>query len=50
MMFRAVLCVLALGITSAFQAPRNAWTRTTPMMSDALYAPTVRLLSHPIRH
>lgn len=36
MMFRAVLCILALGIdtTGAFQAPaRSGWTRTTPLMS-----------------
>eukprot|EP00618_Florenciella_parvula_P007726 CAMPEP_0119541792 /NCGR_PEP_ID=MMETSP1344-20130328/53179_1 /TAXON_ID=236787 /ORGANISM="Florenciella parvula, Strain CCMP2471" /LENGTH=285 /DNA_ID=CAMNT_0007585859 /DNA_START=125 /DNA_END=982 /DNA_ORIENTATION=+ len=39
MMFRAVLCVLALGMTSAFQAPARSasgWTRTTPLKSMAV--------------
>mmetsp|Transcript_6067 Transcript_6067/g.10381 ORF Transcript_6067/g.10381 Transcript_6067/m.10381 type:complete len:289 (+) Transcript_6067:75-941(+) len=33
-MFRAVICILALGVVSAFQAPaRNGWVRSTARMS-----------------
>eukprot|EP00619_Florenciella_sp_RCC1007_P005873 CAMPEP_0205920882 /NCGR_PEP_ID=MMETSP1325-20131115/11910_1 /ASSEMBLY_ACC=CAM_ASM_000708 /TAXON_ID=236786 /ORGANISM="Florenciella sp., Strain RCC1007" /LENGTH=74 /DNA_ID=CAMNT_0053288617 /DNA_START=56 /DNA_END=276 /DNA_ORIENTATION=+ len=39
-MFRAVICILALGTTGAFQAPRNGWVRSTTMMStNDLYGP-----------